>query len=117
MNTKDKIKIMQAWVDGKKIEVFDRGCNDWEVLTTEPNWNWLNGDYRIKPEPSANKVRPGMITEVVLRSIETEYPDVQEVDFTDLYFKICVEAIPDAILAKLIIDHFKQLYGESDEEK
>ena len=48
-DTQEKIKIMQAFVDGKQIEV----CFEWEDTpewqdTIDPQWNWLDFDYRIK---------------------------------------------------------------------
>lgn len=55
--TREKIAVMQAYADGKKIE-FDAESKDvWESWESreEPNWNWEENDYRIKPEP---KYRP-----------------------------------------------------------
>lgn len=52
--TAERIKIMQAFVDGKQIEFKDsvgRWCE-----AKNPLWNWDSGrKYRIKPEP---KYRP-----------------------------------------------------------
>ena len=49
----EKIAVMQAYADGKKIEesYFGRSWTE----TTNPAWQWVNYDYRIKPEP---KYRP-----------------------------------------------------------
>lgn len=48
--TAERIKIMQAFVDGKQIEFKDsvgRWCE-----AKNPLWNWDSGrKYRIKPEP------------------------------------------------------------------
>ena len=50
MNTKDKIQIMQAWLDGKKIQY--RFCTaDWKDEFGEPEWDWTRFEWRIKPEP------------------------------------------------------------------
>lgn len=53
MNTKEKIEVMQAWEDGKPIQyktsIRDM-WNDWEY-SYEPNWNWEECKYRIKPGP------------------------------------------------------------------
>lgn len=56
MNTKEKIEIMQAFLDGEKIEVFCNGGWVWELVMAEPNWNWEVNYYRIKPKvkPSIN---------------------------------------------------------------
>ncbi len=51
MNTKQMIEVMQAFEDGKKIEVRDKGCpSSWDSATT-PTWNWYEQEYRIAPEP------------------------------------------------------------------
>ena len=44
----EKIKIMQAALDGKQIEITN-GQDPWEKIIS-PDWNWTNFDYRIKPE-------------------------------------------------------------------
>ena len=50
--TKERIAVMQAYVDGKQIQ---GKCSDgkWADVP-EPSWS-INGNYRIKPEP---KYRP-----------------------------------------------------------
>lgn len=51
MNTEDKIEIMQAFVDGKPIEVrFTSHIGDWYTCV-DPTWDWLNCEYRLKPDP------------------------------------------------------------------
>ncbi|MCQ2086504.1 MAG: hypothetical protein MJZ37_00310 [Bacilli bacterium] len=54
--TKEKITVMTAYEEGKKIECKSRDCNwaEW-ILPQEPAWNWAECDYRIKEEP---KYRP-----------------------------------------------------------
>ena len=50
--TKERIAVMQAYVDGKQIQGM---CSDGKwVDVPEPSWS-INGNYRIKPEP---KYRP-----------------------------------------------------------
>lgn len=50
--TKERIAVMQAYVDGKQIQ---GKCSDgkWADVT-EPCWS-INGNFRVKPEP---KYRP-----------------------------------------------------------
>lgn len=50
--TKERIAVMQAYVDGKQIQVE---CSDgkWADVP-EPSWS-INGNFRVKPEP---KYRP-----------------------------------------------------------
>lgn len=52
MNTKEKIEVMQAYLDGKKIELKGEKCVDgWSVWSSgELNWNWEDNEYRIKKE-------------------------------------------------------------------
>ncbi len=45
-----KIVVMQAWVDGKSIEVRKPPCEEWLDVST-PLWDWDNYDYRVKVEP------------------------------------------------------------------
>lgn len=52
--TEEKIKIMQAYVDGKDIEcrLIDRVDHEWvHVTTSYPLWNWPCREYRIKATP------------------------------------------------------------------
>ncbi len=54
MNTKEKIKVMQAWVDGKIIEIlYERSPVETDIWAPvdAPNWDWVNNTYRIKPTP------------------------------------------------------------------
>ena len=49
--TKERIKVMQAFVDGKDVEVLN--TDKWELLSN-PSWS-PDKKYRIKPE---SKYRP-----------------------------------------------------------
>lgn len=50
--TKERIAVMQAYVDGKQIQGM---CSDGKwVYVPEPSWS-INENFRIKPEP---KYRP-----------------------------------------------------------
>jgi hypothetical protein len=60
--TIERIKVMQAFVDGKEVESKLRGTYDWG-LDKNPSWNWLNYDYRIKPTAT---LRPWTADEVPL---------------------------------------------------
>lgn len=46
--TKERIKVMQAYVDGKDIECWDEYNEKWERIGN-PSWN-TDKVYRIKPE-------------------------------------------------------------------
>jgi hypothetical protein len=57
MTTIEKIKVMQAYVDGKNIEFRnillpngELGDYKWlpyNILNGEPNWNWTLYEYRV----------------------------------------------------------------------
>lgn len=51
MNLQDKIKVMQAYQDGKSVEshIKSNPKDEWYLCTT-PEWNWRGYDYRIKEE-------------------------------------------------------------------
>jgi len=61
ITTKEKIEVMQAFLDGKDVQRKDiqrklsLNGDGWSDFTGEPIWNWLEFDYRIKPTP---KYRP-----------------------------------------------------------
>jgi hypothetical protein len=58
--TKEAIKVMQSWVDGKELEV--REVDEWRRTFT-PLWQWYTNDYRIKPTVT---LRPWISDEVPL---------------------------------------------------
>ena len=51
----ERIALMQAYVDGKQIQYFNRLEGKWED-TTDPRWSQCNS-YRIKPEPNYRPFR------------------------------------------------------------
>ena len=51
----DRIALMQAYVDGKQIQYFNRLEGKWED-TTDPRWS-QGSSYRIKPEPNYRPFR------------------------------------------------------------
>ena len=59
--TKEAIRIMQAFVDGKEVEAFSP-CQKWESATT-PRWGWDDTQYRIKPTAT---LRPWTADEIPL---------------------------------------------------
>jgi hypothetical protein len=49
--TIEAIKVMQAFVDGKELEVLSPVRNGCWLKAMTPSWDWLNCNYRIKPTP------------------------------------------------------------------
>jgi len=45
---KEKIEVMQAFLDGKAIERGSISSSAW-CPTDDPQWNWTAFDYRISP--------------------------------------------------------------------
>jgi hypothetical protein len=58
--TKEAIKVMQAFVDGKEVEHW---YYEMWVKIHVPRWNWDDTQYRIKPTPT---LRPWTADEVPL---------------------------------------------------
>lgn len=56
-STQDKIKVMQAFVDGREVNVRERyplfpgedGKGKWFTVGKKPDWNWRDNEYRVKP--------------------------------------------------------------------
>ena len=65
--TKDAIRVMQAYVDGKNIESSLIESCDW-TLCKIPIWDWYKLKYRIAPdqeEPKEKHYRPYTMEEFV----------------------------------------------------
>ena len=68
--TAERIKIMQAFVDGKQMEFKD--CMGRWCEAKNPLWNWdSEGKYRIKPEP---KYRPFKDAEECWQEMQKHQP-------------------------------------------
>lgn len=57
MTTQEKIAVMQAHVDGKKVQFKLAKASAWSDCTV-PLWGWSEYDYRIKPEPRRWWINP-----------------------------------------------------------
>ena len=53
-DTADYIKVMQAYVEGKQIQYKD---DEVWIDIDDPDWDWHNWEYRIKPEPNYRPFR------------------------------------------------------------
>lgn len=88
MDTKEKIRIMQAYLNGKIIQVYDETFSDWvDVINSEIEWNWHRNKYRIKPEL---KLRPYANAEEFLKAEKKHGPRIA----TSLGL-ICIAIIDD----------------------
>ena len=52
--TADYIKVMQAYVEGKQIQYKD---DEVWIDIDDPDWDWHNWEYPIKPEPNYRPFR------------------------------------------------------------
>ena len=59
--TKEAIRVMQAFVDGKEVQ-YEVPNKEW-ITTDQPAWNFISYTYRIKPTPV---LRPWTADEVPL---------------------------------------------------
>lgn len=57
MNTKEMIAVMQAFVDGERIEMLWTD-GSWRE-NPKPFWDWANRQYRVKPAPRYLNVYAG----------------------------------------------------------
>ena len=53
----EKIAVMQAFKDGKEIEVYHIAKKGW-FETNDPAWDWSITDYRVKEEPKEPQYVP-----------------------------------------------------------
>jgi len=60
--TKEAIRVMQAYVDGKEVQCRHVGLETWATLNST-KWNWRDWAYRIKPTTT---LRPWTADEVPL---------------------------------------------------
>ena len=63
MTTEEMIKVMQAYVDGEQIQVFNHISQEWNGITN-PKWQWDIYKYRIKPEPKYRPLKPEELIEL-----------------------------------------------------
>ena len=59
--TKEAIRVMQAYVDGKEVQ-YEVPNKEW-ITTDQPAWNFISYNYRIKPTAT---LRPWTADEVPL---------------------------------------------------
>lgn len=80
MNTKEKIEVMKAWLDGETIQIYslEHGWRDFLWLAGEPNWNWETNEYRIKPK---EVVKPSIEWDHVVKHFNFLATDQAEISF------------------------------------
>lgn len=65
MDTKQKVEVMQAYLDGEQIEQIYATSNDgnW-CYSPNPVWNWYQYNYRVKPKPKYRPLKPEELIEL-----------------------------------------------------
>ncbi len=82
-DTKERIGVMQAYVDGKEIEFYDADDEKW-VTTESPLWNY-NIRYRVRP---MHKYRPFESSEECWNEMLKHEPFGWIKDHDGIYFQI-----------------------------
>ena len=88
----DRIALMQAYVDGKQIQYFNRLEGKWED-TTDPRWS-QGSSYRIKPEPN---YRPFRDSEECWQEMQKHQPFGWIKDKEDGHYSM-VAMVDDAVI-------------------
>ena len=72
-NKEQIVNVLEAYyIDKKKIQFREKNSNDdWMDMTKEPEWNWKDFDYRIKPKKKSKpKYRPFFNTQEILDAMQ-----------------------------------------------
>ena len=53
MDTRQKIEVMQGWLDGRTVRTKQKSGHRWMTFRDrcEPAWDWGRYDYELVPEP------------------------------------------------------------------
>ena len=111
----DRIALMQAYVDGKQIQYFNRLEGKWED-TTDPRWS-QGSSYRIKPEPN---YRPFKNAEECWQEMQKHQPFGWIKDKNDGHYSM-VTMVDDAVIRisgdkDWFIDEITNYYAFADGE-
>lgn len=89
-DTKEKIEVMQAYVDGEQIQFSPVGKEQWVDAShiMRMSWNWEENDYRIKPVP---KYRPYNSAEEINNDFKLHGPLVKSA-FNQFFNLIMIDA-------------------------
>lgn len=79
MTTEEKIAVMQAYLDGKVIEISPRNQNDWGICKC-PLWDWRLCDYRVwqLPEYKLDRGKYNKISELLKEKYVLDELEVQQ---------------------------------------
>lgn len=89
--TADYIKVMQAYVEGKQIQYKD---DEVWIDIDDPDWDWHNWEYRIKPEPN---YRPFKNAEECWQEMQKHHPFGWIKDKNDGHYSMAT-MVDDAVI-------------------
>ena len=84
MTTEEKIKVMNAFTQGKQIQFYDFSNKTWEDVRHEPVWDWDNCLYRVKPESTYRQYKS--IKEMI-KDINERCVAIQNPPFSGIWLK------------------------------
>lgn len=88
----EMVDIMQAYQEGKQIQIYDKMHKQW--VDDEPNWNWGLHEYRIKPKP---KFRPFKSVDEFLEAQRKHGVKIKRIE-DDVLLDIYVNYYTDRVL-------------------
>jgi hypothetical protein len=129
MTTQEKIEVMQAYAEGRKIQMRPKEFKEWDDwgISEEPEWDWCLNEYRIKPEST---YRPYKDTEEMIadfrKKVGMGYPKlflpsvwVKRKDGTDFaklitefgYICVWLSVIQEGVSLKVLFQDYTYLDG------
>lgn len=74
MNTKEKIEVMQAWLDGTTVEwsTAERHWQEWPK-GQEPIWDFRQTFWRIKPKDPVDEAYDRLTANQQFNRVEVDY--------------------------------------------
>lgn len=108
MATKDKIQVMQAFTEGKVIQVASRDLDNWSDLPSceEPLWDWDHCKYRVKP---INKMpRPYANSEEFLKAQKEHGPYLMSCG--QYFFPVMIDCDKGVVFTDVIKNGFRSYF-------
>ena len=102
--TEQIVNVMQAYYkDKKKIQFRDKNSNDdWMDMTQEPEWNWNDFDYRVRPTNNSN-YRQFYNMKEILNAIHKNGCSVRDIR-NDIVYKIYITPFINKDFARVVLE-------------
>ena len=107
--TEQIVNVMRAYYnDKKKIQFRDKNSNDdWMDMTQEPEWNWNDFDYRVKPTNNSN-YRQFYNMKEILNAMHKNGCSVRDIRNDNVY-KIYITNFIDKDWGRVVLEN--DIYG------